>query len=259
MIKKLSLVLIVVGVLVAISPVVGMIYTRWYQNRIIEQWYNSVDVSDASEPAQADPEESYGQLAHIFAFGREQENGAAMQPGNDTESNRDYTPGSDSEQSQEANASENNPRTESEPKPRSKPQYTVLGIIEIEKIKLKYPILEGVRASDLKVGIGHIPGTAGLGENGNCVLAGHRNYTFGRFFNRLDELTEGDIINVTTKKAQYKYKVYKKHVVTPDDVSILKGKKDESILTLVTCTPIYIATHRLIVHASLEEIILLEP
>jgi sortase A len=119
--------------------------------------------------------------------------------------------------------------------------------------------LEGVRASDLKVGIGHIPGTAGLGEKGNCVLAGHRNYTFGRFFNRLDEVEEGDIILITTKKAQFKYKVNEKLVVLPDDVSVIKGNKDETILTLVTCTPIYIATHRLIIHASLEETALLEP
>lgn len=249
--KKLSLVLIIIGVLVGISPIAGILYTRWNENRILEQWYNSVDVSEASEVTQADPEESYGQLADVFVFNSEQsDETSSAYTGNETESPED------SNEPRETNALE---KPKAKPKAESKPKYTVLGVIEIEKIKIKYPILEGVRAADLKVGIGHIPGTAGLGENGNCVLAGHRNYTFGRFFNRLDELKEGDIITITTKKAQYKYKVYEKLVVTPDDVSVLKGSRDETKLTLITCTPIYIATHRLIINASLTESVLLEP
>ncbi len=251
--KKLSLVLIIIGVLVGISPIAGMLYTRWNENRMLEQWYNSVDVSDASGLAEANPEEIYGQLADIFTFNGEQDDEINDNPATDSnnEMDRASTEGIDPPQGTNA--------TTEKPKVKSKPKHTVLGIIEIEKIKIKYPILEGVRASDLKVGIGHIPGTAGLGEKGNCVLAGHRNYTFGRFFNRLDEVEEGDIILITTKKAQFKYKVNEKLVVLPDDVSVIKGNKDETILTLVTCTPIYIATHRLIIHASLEETALLEP
>lgn len=238
--KKLSIVLIIIGVLVGISPIVGKLYTRWNENRMLEQWYNSVDAFDASELAQADPEESYGQLVTVFDDEEDSDN--------ETIDNTTADLGN-----------KNDVASSDAPKVKSKPSYTVLGIIEIEKIKIKYPILEGVSSSDLSKGIGHIPGTAGLGNKGNCVLAGHRNYTFGRFFNRLDEVEEGDIISITTKKAQFKYKVYDKLVVKPDDVSVIKGKKDETMLTLVTCTPIYKATHRLILHASLTESVLLEP
>ena len=76
----------------------------------------------------------------------------------------------------------------------------MLGLIEIKKIKVNLPIVEGVESSNLKAGIGHIPGSAGLGQLGNSALAGHRSYTFGNFFNRLDELQIGDIITITTKR-----------------------------------------------------------
>lgn len=131
-------------------------------------------------------------------------------------------------------------------------QSNVIGVIKISKIKVKAPIVDGVTVNDLKVGIGHIPGTAGLGELGNCALAGHRSYTFGKFFNRLDELKVGDYVSIITRKGEYKYKVFKKLVVKPEDVSVLKGNKKDSIITLITCTPIYVASHRLIIKARLE-------
>lgn len=84
------------------------------------------------------------------------------------------------------------------------------------------------------------------GDKGNFCVAGHRSYTYNQYFNRLGELGIGDEIIITTVAGKFKYDVYESKVVKPEEVSVLDNTKDEEI-TLVTCTPIRVATHRLIV------------
>lgn len=127
----------------------------------------------------------------------------------------------------------------------------VIGIITIPKINLEAAICEGIEIENLKYAVGHFPGTPLPEQKGNFCIAGHRSYTYGEFFNRLDELEIGDEIIVKTKTNEYKYKVYEKKVVEPSEISVLDNTKS-SIITLVTCTPIRIATHRLIIKGKLE-------
>ena len=264
--KKLTTFLIIAGILIAISPIAGKFYVEWRESRLLDEWYNSEDATDAEALAAmaADPEEGYGLLEDAFAAdarnSQDGDNtavaGSESASGNgSTSDNTGNTSGNTTDNTSSTTQAGSGPKT----KPKPATQHVVIGVIKIDKIKIKYPIIEGVKASSLKVGIGHIPGTAGLGQSGNCALAGHRNYTFGRFFNRLDELKAGDIISISTKKEEFKYKVYEKLVVKPDDVSVIKGGKDDTVLTMITCTPIYVATHRLIVHARLVEKVLLKP
>jgi sortase A len=128
---------------------------------------------------------------------------------------------------------------------------TIIGIIDIPVIKMKSPIVEGVALENLEVGIGHFPGTASLGKKGNSVLAGHRSYAFGSFFNRLDEIEIGDTIFIQSSKAKTEYIVYEKLIVVPDDLSVLKNT-EETIVTLITCHPFYNPTHRLIVKGKIK-------
>lgn len=127
----------------------------------------------------------------------------------------------------------------------------VIGIITIPKINLEAAICQGIEIENLKYAVGHFPGTPLPEKKGNFCIAGHRSYTYGEFFNRLDELETGDEIIVKTETNQYKYKVYEKKVVEPFEISVLDNTKS-SIITLVTCTPIRIATHRLIIKGNLE-------
>ena len=228
--KKISTILVIIGVLCVVVPLTGQLYTQYREDKMINDWLNSDDAQTAeSEDQQGSSTEnavdSYNQLQDIFA--------AENTQGTTTQSNSAGT-------------------SVTSAKPVKTVQQKVIGVIKISKIKVKAPIVEGVKSANLRVGIGHIPGTAGLGQAGNCALAGHRSYTFGRFFNRLDELKIGDTISIITRDGEYKYTVYDKTVVLPSDVSVLKGSKDENVLTLITCTPIYVATHRLIVKARLE-------
>ena len=129
--------------------------------------------------------------------------------------------------------------------------YGTVGILIIPKIDLKVAVGEGTDMNTLRYAVGHFKGTAMPGEKGNFALAGHRSYTFGQYFKRLDELTTGDEIRVKTVKGSYKYKVYNTKVVLPDEVNVLNPTKDAT-MTLITCTPIRVATHRLVISARLD-------
>lgn len=247
--RKISIVLVIIGALIALSPLVGQGITKYRENKMMEEWLNSVDAEPLEEIAELDPENALNQLREAFLPENSEQGAAAA----DTADVGEAASGAadDAVGAQEDGAGDGTAAGIS--------KQTVLGIIQIKKIKVKAPVVEGVRPSNLKSAVGHIPGTAALGQPGNSALAGHRSYTFGKFFNRLDELVEGDEILITTKKEDLTYKVFKIHVVTPDDVSVLKGSKDDSIITLITCTPIYVASHRLIVVARLENRVLKEP
>lgn len=110
-----------------------------------------------------------------------------------------------------------------------------IGIIEIAALDLKYPVIEGAGSSELSAGIGHIPDTAGIGETGNCVLAGHRGSRYGTYFKYLNRLCIGDEVKVTDKEGEvYLYEVAEIRVVGPYDNSV-KEQGEEKELTLLTC------------------------
>lgn len=127
----------------------------------------------------------------------------------------------------------------------------VIGLIEIEALRLKYPIVEGAEGKQLAYGIGHIPGTGTLGGMGNCVLAGHRGSRYGTYFKYLNKLSKGDTVKVTDKEGHvYWYQVESWEVVGPYDNSI-KAQGEERELTLLTCENR--GTMRLIYHCSYKE------
>ena len=136
-------------------------------------------------------------------------------------------------------------------KPNKEEVGGVVGIMLIPKLDLKVAIGEGVDLETLKYSVGHFSQTPMPGEKGNFSVAGHRSYTYGEYFNRLDELKIGDKIIVKTTKGEFTYNVNEIKIVEPTEVSVLDNTKDSTI-TLVTCTPIRVATHRLIVKGKLQ-------
>lgn len=130
------------------------------------------------------------------------------------------------------------------------PTISSIGIMTIPKIDLKVAIGEGVDMTTLKYALGHFPNTAAPGKQGNFAVAGHRSYTYNKYFNRLDEMKIGDNIIVTSLDGEFTYKVDNIRIVEPEEVSVLNAT-DNSIITLVTCTPVRVATHRLIIKGTL--------
>ncbi|MDY3367447.1 class D sortase [Zhenhengia yiwuensis] len=129
----------------------------------------------------------------------------------------------------------------------------VMGIVSIPKIGVDLMFVEGVSKQALKFAVGHMPGTAMPGEVGNCAIAGHRSYTFGEYFNRLDEVEIGDEIQIAIGKENYTYKVYESFLVEPSEVWVTEPIEDKKVVTLITCHPVVKATHRLIVRGELVE------
>lgn len=127
----------------------------------------------------------------------------------------------------------------------------VIGLIEIEALELKYPIVEGADSKQLAYGIGHISGTAAVGSTGNCVLAGHRGSRYGTYFKYLNRLTEGDVVKITDKEGNvHLYEVVSSEVVGPYD-NFVKAQGDKTELTLLTCENS--GTMRLIYHCVYKE------
>ena len=129
---------------------------------------------------------------------------------------------------------------------------SVMAVLSIPSISCKDIIKEGCSRRVLAKALGHMEGTALPGNSGNCVIAGHRNYSFGLHFNRLNEVTVGDEITIALKEELYNYTVIEIKVVEPEELWVL-DQTDDARLTLITCTPIYIGSHRLIVVAELTD------
>ena len=113
---------------------------------------------------------------------------------------------------------------------------SVIGIIEIPGIDIRYPVMEGTTSKVLNAGIGHIEETAGIGESGNCVLCGHNGSRYGTFFTPLSQISIGDEVMITDKNGlKHIYEVTETEVVNPYDNSI-KTQSTEKELTLFTCS-----------------------
>lgn len=126
-----------------------------------------------------------------------------------------------------------------------------IGILIIEKIDARLPVTAGVSKAQLKIAEGWVTQTAPIGSEGNAVIAGHRSYTYGQHFNRINELEVGDTIGYTNTNGEtMTFSVTEILTVEPGDPATF-AEPDPGIaqITLYTCTPIRAATHRLLVRA----------
>lgn len=112
-----------------------------------------------------------------------------------------------------------------------------VGVIACDKIDLLYAIVEGVEYANIGVSIGHFEESAGIGQEGNCALAGHNGGFYGRYFGDIKDLVKGDEIKLTDLLGQeYTYNVTTSFKCEPTDVEVV-GELEEKgkFLTLVTC------------------------
>ena len=126
----------------------------------------------------------------------------------------------------------------------------VLGRIEVPRLGVTVAILEGATSRTLRLGVGHIEGTALPGEPGNSGIAGHRD----TYFRGLKDIRTGDQILIQSATGLSRYEVDRLQVVAPDNIGVL-APSSESAVTLVTCYPfrfIGAAPERFVVHAHKE-------
>ncbi len=131
----------------------------------------------------------------------------------------------------------------------------VMGSIEIPKIDVNLPIYHGTGEDQLAMGVGHLYGTSLPvgGTSTHTVITGHRGLVKSLIFTRLDEMVDGDFIYLKIMGETLAYEVDDISVILPDDESKLRIVDGEDRITLMTCTPYGINTHRLLVSGHRAE------
>lgn len=131
-------------------------------------------------------------------------------------------------------------------------QLTVGGVmayVDIPKINVYLPVQHGTDADTLEKSVGHVVGTSLPvgGSSTHAVLSAHSGMASSKLFSDIDQLTEGDVFYVHILGDTLAYEVDNIHTVLPADTSLLQIEEGEDLVTLVTCTPFAINTHRLLV------------
>ncbi|MFS1088404.1 class C sortase, partial [Enterococcus casseliflavus] len=126
----------------------------------------------------------------------------------------------------------------------------IIGVISIPKIAVRLPIFDQTTEAFLAKGASYLEGTSFPigGESTHSVISGHRGLTEAKLFTDLPELVKGDHFYIELGEAEiHAYQVDDIKVVEPTDVSSLQIEKGKDYITLVTCTPYMINSHRLLV------------
>ena len=125
----------------------------------------------------------------------------------------------------------------------------IMGYIEIPKIQINVPIYHYTSEDVLEKGIGHIQGSSLPigGKTTRCILTGHRGLPESKLFTDLDKMKPGDLFYIHVLNRNLAYKVFDVTTVLPYEIDRLVFRKDKDLVTLVTCTPYGVNTHRLLV------------
>jgi LPXTG-site transpeptidase (sortase) family protein len=125
----------------------------------------------------------------------------------------------------------------------------LVGMLDVPRLRLSTPVVEGDDSRTLKRSVGHLPDTPMPWGTGNSAIAGHRD----GLFRPLKDVEIGDEIRFRTTRQEYRYVVTKTAIVMPDDLSVLAPQPEPATLTLITCYPFYYvgaAPQRFVVHAA---------
>jgi len=131
----------------------------------------------------------------------------------------------------------------------------MMGYVEIPKIRVKIPIYHTVEAEILEHAAGHLEGSSlpSGGENTHAVISAHRGLPSATLFTDLDQLKEGDHFLLYILDDILCYEVDKISVVEPTDTSALQVEEGQDLVTLLTCTPYGVNSHRLLVRGHRVE------
>ncbi len=128
----------------------------------------------------------------------------------------------------------------------------LMGYIDIPKINVYLPIFHGTDADVLSKGAGHVQNTSLPvgGKSTHCVISAHSAYPGETFFDYLVDMSEGDEFYVHILDRTLKYEVDQIKVILPEEINDLRIVDGEDYVTLLTCTPYSVNTHRLLVRGK---------
>jgi len=125
----------------------------------------------------------------------------------------------------------------------------VMGILRIPCMEVILPIYHGTEEEVLEKGVGHIQNSSFPvgGISSHCLLAGHRGLPDAKIFTDLGKVGIGELIFLDVFGETYCYQVTEIQTIRPEETDILQIRENEDLLSLITCTPYGINTHRLVV------------
>lgn len=213
-----------VGVIVMLYPSIAGWYSQYQQSKLI------VNVEEAV--ATGEPSTIEAEVARAHAYNSELTGGALLASGANVPT-IDGVPQSRYEYESLLRANEDG----------------VMGRLRLGVIDLDLPIYHGTDDATLELGVGHLEGTALPvgGDSVHSVLTAHRGLPSAELFTRLDEVEVGDTFTVELFNEVLVYQVAETRVVEPHETEILNAQYGRDLVTLVTCTPLGINSHRILV------------
>ncbi|WP_018212680.1 class D sortase [Desulfitobacterium hafniense] len=219
--KWISAILIVSGLLLTAYPKGEALYADYQRQKLLREWQESLAVIDQGDEDAA-------------------KSGVLPEPG-------DASAGAAPAAEPEGRRDQDRERREED-----MGKYPE-GVLVIEKIGLRLPILKGATPENLNLSVASLENSGEPGGSGNYALAAHRSHTYGQLFNRLEELEAGDSIGIDTAEKTYRYIVESKLYVKPEETWVLDSRKGTGEITLITCHPMLNPTQRLIIKGRLVE------
>lgn len=124
--------------------------------------------------------------------------------------------------------------------------------VSIPSIESSLPVYHGTTEEVLQRGLGHLYGTSLPvgGEGTHSVITGHTGLTTSTMWDNLIDVKKGDAVYINTFGEKLKYQVTSTEVVLPHETESLAQQPDKDLITLITCTPYGVNSHRLLIHAE---------
>lgn len=219
------------GVLIFLYPTVASWFAQYNQSKVLSNYAKAVD---EAEPGRLE------QLANAHAYNDALSSGAVLEAG----ANVAYGSGDESLTLSDGVL----PYTQ---QLRAAPRG-LMARVKIPKIDLDLPIYHGTSEKTLLEGIGHLEGTSlpvgGIGTR--SVITGHRGLSSATMFTNLNKVDVGDTFTIEVFGEILTYRVYETRVVEPDQTEAIQAEPNRDLMTLITCTPLGINTHRILVNGE---------
>lgn len=223
--KLLPVFLILLGLAVLLYPVVATQWNNYQQTRVAESYRELMD-----EAVERDPDAMRAAIDAAHRYNDEGRGGPILDAWN-------------------SRVAKDNPEYQAYLRQLS--GLPAMAQVVIPSIEVNLPVMHGTSDEVLNKAVGHLYGTSlPVGGPGtHAVMTGHTGLTNATLFDNLSEVKEGDAIYLAVFGEKLKYEVHGIDVVLPEETESLQVVPGEDLVTLVTCTPYGINTHRLLVHA----------